>query len=453
VVTVHGTAGLTTYAYAVVAYDVAGGTTQIGPSSSISGYASLSGTNYNVITTPVVSGGASCDVYRTTGGGTVGKIGNVSCGAVLNDTGIMGNGSSGPATNSTGSMNLAGNLQAVGVTANAFYASNTGTTAGTDILNAGSSSLAACGTPVVQPCILGTGEFFFQGPAPPVSPSWGIIMPSAAPGTGLEGALLISPGSGSSFQVSTASVSTLTDSTGNPPELATAVGPFTGGDLAFISKSSGNVDIEDSNLSITSQTPNYVLAGPSSGSSGTATFRSLVPADMPVVPFVSTTYGTVAVAFPSANTIKLVGTETLAMVNTSTLTFYLATADTNTGHHYDIGLYSGTPGTTATLVVHLASGSTGVNLNSTANSITNLTWATANTLIPPGRYYIALTTDCSSSCATIGGGPSGSGTQFSFDSTASTGTSASGVLPSGVSAPTLPSDSWTAPVIPAIVIR
>lgn len=120
-ITNAGTTGATTYTYKVVArngFGVSLGTTPASSAgSTTTGNATLSSTNYNVITWPFVSGAGSYDIYRTVGGATQGKIGNVLAAVVpgtgvqsptfaLNDTGLAGDGTTAPTTNTTGSVSI-----------------------------------------------------------------------------------------------------------------------------------------------------------------------------------------------------------------------------------------------------------------------------------------------------------------------------------------------------------
>lgn len=98
----QGTAGSTSYSYAVVAVQ-AGGTQSIGGlvGTIATGNAVLGTTNYNQITWAAVPGAASYNVYRTASGGTpatTGKIASVTSGLTLNDTGLVGDGTTMPAT-------------------------------------------------------------------------------------------------------------------------------------------------------------------------------------------------------------------------------------------------------------------------------------------------------------------------------------------------------------------
>ena len=102
-ITQGGTPGTTAYTYAVTGTDAAGKTRTV-YGSTTTGPATLSGTNYNIITvtawstsSPYVAPVGSCDVYRTVGGTTQGKLssGIASCAAGdnIHDTGLAGSGS------------------------------------------------------------------------------------------------------------------------------------------------------------------------------------------------------------------------------------------------------------------------------------------------------------------------------------------------------------------------
>lgn len=125
-----GTAGVTTYTYVVVAKGGTGATLNTAPASSAgtttTGNASLSTTNYNVVTWTHVAGASSYDVYRTVGGATQGVISNVTAthrfdGTLptytLNDTGLAGDSTTAPTTNTTGAINTPSSITAGSVTA------------------------------------------------------------------------------------------------------------------------------------------------------------------------------------------------------------------------------------------------------------------------------------------------------------------------------------------------
>lgn len=100
-VTPIGTSGSTTYGYKIVARNSLGVSVASAEGTTTTGNAALSATNYNRITWTAVSKAASYDVYRTTGGATQGKIGNVT-GLTFDDTGLTGDGSVVPTVTTTG---------------------------------------------------------------------------------------------------------------------------------------------------------------------------------------------------------------------------------------------------------------------------------------------------------------------------------------------------------------
>lgn len=108
-VTPQGAAGSTAYSYKLVAKNAAGDHAAAGTAGSTStGNATLDGTNFNRLTWTPATGPtevevASWDVYRTAGGATQGKIGNVPAGTTtFDDTGLAGDASTAPATNNSG---------------------------------------------------------------------------------------------------------------------------------------------------------------------------------------------------------------------------------------------------------------------------------------------------------------------------------------------------------------
>lgn len=123
VITTAGTAGSTAYTYKIVAYNGFGATLANTPASAggatATGNATLTTTNYNIVTFPAVTGAALYAVYRTASSGTpssTGLIGyvfaSVSAGIsryglqpltyAFNDTGIAGDSTTPPTTNTSG---------------------------------------------------------------------------------------------------------------------------------------------------------------------------------------------------------------------------------------------------------------------------------------------------------------------------------------------------------------
>ena len=115
-----GTAGSTSDAYKIVALSGRGATLGSTPASAAgstsTANATLSATNYNVITFAAVTGAAYYNIYRTTAAGTpstTGLIGSVTATVAIgtgvqptsytfNDTGLVGDGSTAPTANTTG---------------------------------------------------------------------------------------------------------------------------------------------------------------------------------------------------------------------------------------------------------------------------------------------------------------------------------------------------------------
>lgn len=117
VVTSVGTAGSTAYGYKVVAKNADGTATAASAANAsfTTGNATLTTANFNHLVLTVVTGAASYDVYRTTGGATQGKIGNTT-GLAFNDTGLVGNAATAPTVATAGVDLMAGVSLAAGGT-------------------------------------------------------------------------------------------------------------------------------------------------------------------------------------------------------------------------------------------------------------------------------------------------------------------------------------------------
>ena len=76
-----------------------------------------------------------------------------------------------------------------------------------------------------------------------------------------------------------------------------------------------------------------------------------------------------------------------------------------------------------------------------------LNWATSRTL-QPGKYYVVLTTNCASSCASLAAG--GSSADITFQSGTTAGTTSGGALANF----TAPSDVWSwGANLPAVIVK
>jgi hypothetical protein len=108
-ITQSGSAGSTKYNYCVTGSDAASNTRSVCSATAL-GNATLSGSNYNIVTIPAWSSASpyvlpvgSCNVYRTVGGATVGVIGTIATcasGGNLHDTGLAGDTTTHPADTS-----------------------------------------------------------------------------------------------------------------------------------------------------------------------------------------------------------------------------------------------------------------------------------------------------------------------------------------------------------------
>jgi len=142
----------------------------------------------------------------------------------------------------------------------------------------------------------------------------------------------------------------------------------------------------------------------------------------------------------TANKAALWGVVLYCNLATSQVTYDVATAD-NTSNTYDIGLVN----TSGTVVAH--TGPTAGTTFAPATGWRTLSW-TASAQLPPGKYYVAITTSCTASCAVLEGGNSGAGLTFAGNVSESVTTG--GTLPSSI---TVPGDTYTASTIPAFSIH
>jgi hypothetical protein len=125
--------------------------------------------------------------------------------------------------------------------------------------------------------------------------------------------------------------------------------------------------------------------------------------------------------------------------------YVVGTAD-NTSNNYALGLYSGASGGTGALIATTAS--TAGTTFASATGIKHIAWNASNVIVPAGRIYVALTSNCSSACAALLGTP-GSGVTWAANIQVSV-TTGGAALPSTV---TLPADSFSSGAsIPALIV-
>ena len=129
-----------------------------------------------------------------------------------------------------------------------------------------------------------------------------------------------------------------------------------------------------------------------------------------------------------------------APCSTSAVTYDIGTAD-NTSNTYDLGLYNAA----GTLMVH--TGSTAGTTFASATGVKDANW-TAGAVLPGGIYYIALTSSCTSSCATLAGSSSNAlGRETNTAVSVSSGGTLSGTV-------TPPADASAGGAqIPALIVR
>jgi len=146
----------------------------------------------------------------------------------------------------------------------------------------------------------------------------------------------------------------------------------------------------------------------------------------------SATTGTGISFSGTANKAELWGVVLTFPLTTTQVTYYVSTSD-NTSNTYDIGVLNGS----GNVVAHI--GSTAGTSFAASTGWKTLNWAAGATL-QPGKYYLAITSSCTSSCAQVYGGVA---TGFNFlggASGASVSVTAGGTLNSGI---TIPGDSPT----------
>jgi len=138
-------------------------------------------------------------------------------------------------------------------------------------------------------------------------------------------------------------------------------------------------------------------------------------------------------------------------LSTSKLVYDVTNADNNsgTGHNYDIAIYQGMPSATDNRIVHL--GETAGTTFAPSTGWKTLAWSEGATTLPPGRYYVMFTSDCTAggtSCAEIA--DDSSTLMFYFSGSSGVGIAAGGQTPSTYSSVT---DSPSASTVPCFLIE
>ncbi|MGA9306494.1 MAG: hypothetical protein WBW31_13910 [Candidatus Sulfotelmatobacter sp.] len=176
-------------------------------------------------------------------------------------------------------------------------------------------------------------------------------------------------------------------------------------------------------------------------SSGSATVQMFL--DMPgsnvsssvsySIPWFTTNTTGTAISFSStANKTELWGVVLAFPLATTQVTYDVSTAD-NTSNTYDIGVLN----SSGTVVAHI--GSTAGTTFAPSTGYKTLSW-TASATLQPGKYYLAITSSCTSGCAQIYGGSSAGFTFLGGSSGTAESVSAGGTLNNGI---TIPADNPT----------
>ncbi len=154
--------------------------------------------------------------------------------------------------------------------------------------------------------------------------------------------------------------------------------------------------------------------------------------------FTTNTTGT-AISFSStANKAELWGAVLTFPLTTTQVTYYVSTAD-NTSNTYDIGVLN----SSGNVVAHI--GNTAGTTFAASTGWKTLSWAASATL-QPGKYYLAITSSCTSSCAQLYGGSSSGFSFLGGSGGSSVSVTAGGTLNNGM---TIPADNPTEATIMA----
>ncbi len=168
------------------------------------------------------------------------------------------------------------------------------------------------------------------------------------------------------------------------------------------------------------------------------------------VPWITAVRGGVGAAF-AQNTVKMWGVVLTYPLSTSNVAYSAYAAD-NTANLYDIGIACGQTScnggayTAGQIVLNI--GATAGTTFSPLTGARTLNWSQGTRTLQPGKYYVVITSNCASSCATITADSSTLAVTFQNGTTA--GTTSGGALANF----TAPSDVWSwGASVPALVVK
>jgi len=147
--------------------------------------------------------------------------------------------------------------------------------------------------------------------------------------------------------------------------------------------------------------------------------------------------------FPTAsNTAAVYSFVVPFAVTTSKVAYKTGSAADNSSNTYEVGIYN----SNGTLV--LSYQAAGSSFAAAASTWYRQSWSQGSTTLAPGKYYEAITTSCSSSCANFWGSASTTGAYYSNSAFAVT---AGGTLPASITAPGSGYESFGANVLAIIL--
>jgi hypothetical protein len=147
------------------------------------------------------------------------------------------------------------------------------------------------------------------------------------------------------------------------------------------------------------------------------------------IPWLTTNTTGTSIGFSStANKAELWGVVLTFPLSTTQVTYFVATAD-NTTNTYDIGILN----SSGNIVAHI--GSTAGTTFAPSTGWKTLSWSSSTTL-QPGKYYLAITSSCTTSCAQVYGGSSAGFTFVGGSSGTAESVTAGGTLNNGITIPT-----------------
>jgi hypothetical protein len=171
---------------------------------------------------------------------------------------------------------------------------------------------------------------------------------------------------------------------------------------------------------------------PKANATGTVTDSGVAAGPYSIPWFTTNTTGTAITFSSTANKAELWGAVLTFPLTTTQVTYYVSTAD-NTTNMYDIGVLN----SSGNIVAHI--GNTAGTTFAASVGWKTVNWAASATL-QPGRYYLAITSSCTSTCAQVFGGSTAGFSFVGGPGGTSESVTAGGTLNGGM---TIPADNPT----------